>query len=72
MAIGLYFFLLSEYRILYWRIQGTIGLSDIGSGPQSIGPLDIGLRRKNYRLSTSGVIIGNWKAHGKYIPRYGF
>jgi hypothetical protein len=36
---------LSEYRISYWRIQETIGLSDIGSGPQSIGLSDIGLRK---------------------------
>jgi hypothetical protein len=28
---------LSEYRISYWRIQETLRLSDIGSGPQSMG-----------------------------------
>ena len=43
---------LSEYRISYWRIQETIGLSDIGSRSQSIGLSDIGLR-KNYRLLDS-------------------
>ncbi len=36
---------LSEYRISYWRIQETIGLSDIGSRPQSIGLSDIGLKK---------------------------
>jgi hypothetical protein len=44
-AIGLLFFAdigLSEYRILDWRIQETIGLSDIGSRSQSIGLSDIG------------------------------
>jgi hypothetical protein len=51
MAVGLYFFSAiepAEYR----RIQETIGLSDIGSRPQSIGLSDIGLK-KNYRFSTS-------------------
>jgi hypothetical protein len=43
---------LSEYRISYWRTHETIGLSDIGSRPQSIGLSDIGIR-KNYRLATS-------------------
>ncbi len=43
---------LSEYRISYWRIHETIGLSDIGSRRQSIWLSDIGLR-KNYRLPTS-------------------
>ncbi len=46
------------YRISYWRIQETIGLSDIGSRPQSIGLSDIGLR-KNHRLPTSA----------KYLPK---
>jgi hypothetical protein len=55
MAIGLLFFSaigLSEYRISDWQFQETIGLSDIGSRPQSIGLSDIGLR-KNHRLPTS-------------------
>ena len=37
---------LSEYRISYWPIQRTIVLSDIRSGPRSIGLSDIGLRKK--------------------------
>jgi hypothetical protein len=44
---------LSEYRITYWQIQETVGLSDIRTNPQSIGLSDIG-HRKNYRLPTSG------------------
>jgi hypothetical protein len=47
---------LSEYRISYWRIQETIGLSDIGSRPQSIRLSDIGLI-KNYRLPTSDNLV---------------
>ncbi len=35
----------------YWRLQETIGLSDFGSRPQSIGLSEIGL---NYWLPTSG------------------
>jgi hypothetical protein len=55
MAIGLKFFSaikLMEYQISYWRIQKTLGLSDIGTRPQCIRLSDIGLR-KNYRLPTS-------------------
>jgi hypothetical protein len=58
MAIVLYFISaieLSEYRKSYWRIQETIGLSDIESRPQSIGLSDIGIR-KNYRLPTSATL----------------
>jgi hypothetical protein len=55
MAIGLSFFSaieLSEYRISYWQIQETIGLSDIGSRPQIYRTF--GYRtKKNYRLPTS-------------------
>jgi hypothetical protein len=43
---------LSDYLISDWRIRETIGLSDIGSRPQSIRLSDIGLT-KNYRLPTS-------------------
>jgi hypothetical protein len=55
MDIGLLFFSaigLSEYRISDWRILETIGLSDIGSRPQSIGLSNIGFK-KTYRLPTS-------------------
>jgi hypothetical protein len=48
MAIGLSFFPpieLLEYQIFYLRIQGTIGLSDIGPRPQSIGLSDIGVKK---------------------------
>jgi hypothetical protein len=53
MDIGLLFFSaigLSEYRLSDWRILETIGLSDIGSRPQSIELSDIGLTK---RLPTS-------------------
>ncbi len=43
---------LSKYRISYWRIQETIGLSDNGLRPQSIRLSEIGLR-KNFWLPTS-------------------
>jgi hypothetical protein len=36
---------LPEYLKSYWRIQDTIGLSDVGSRPQSIGLSDTGLRK---------------------------
>jgi hypothetical protein len=49
-AIGL-----SEYQISDWRIQETIGLSDMASRPQSIGLSDIGLR-KNHRVPTSAYL----------------
>ncbi len=39
---------LSEYRISDWRILEILGLSDIGSRPQSIGQSDIG-HTKSYR-----------------------
>ncbi len=56
-------FLLSDYRqIEYWtwRIRETFGLSDIGSRPQPIGRLDIGLI-KNCRLATYYTFISNTK-----------
>ena len=52
MAIGLLFFPaneLSEYRISYWRIQETIGLSDIGNQ---------GLNLSDYQISDSEKTIG--------------
>ncbi len=48
LAFGLEFFPaieLSEYWILYWWIRETIRLSDIRSRPQSVGLLDIRLRK---------------------------
>jgi hypothetical protein len=71
MAIGLLFFSaieLSEYRISYWRIQETIGLSDIGSRPQSIGISDIGLR-KNYRRLDSARLTKKKKKRKLLLSR---
>jgi hypothetical protein len=57
-AIGLSFFSaikLADYWISDWQIRETIGLSDIGSRPQSIGLSGIRLT-KNHRLPTSGLL----------------
>ncbi len=59
---------LAEYWISYWRIQETIGLSNIRSRPHSIGISDVGLR-KNYRFfsalvnSRHNTIITNYIHH---------
>jgi hypothetical protein len=44
-----YFLMVSEYRIYAWRIGETIGPSDIGSRPQSVG------LAKTYRMPSSLV-----------------
>jgi hypothetical protein len=57
-AIGLSFFSAIElwnWRILDWRIRETIGLTDIGSRPQSIGLPDIGSRPQSIGLSDIGL-----------------
>jgi hypothetical protein len=55
MAIGLYFFLLSDNRISDRRILETIGLFDIRSRSQSIRLSDIG--HIKYKLSVAHIII---------------
>jgi hypothetical protein len=45
---------LSDYQILDWQIRETIGLSNIGSRPQSIGLSDIEFT-KNNGLPTIGI-----------------